>query len=624
MKCSLCEKPSLKGNDLCRSHYTEANITRWLDNTDFNDDSKGIVAWAKENLTDYTPQSVPDIHRVLYRELLSLYNPVFTNKYERLFELIAFRGSGKSTAANFIFSMYIQAHNGRSFLFKNDEGEIESYQIDESLIVIVSETSSMAEDFVVRQRDEWSINKKLKYYYSFKIQDAIEEDTGQWTRRAYKFNSCFILGKGSGQQIRGQIKGASRPTCLLLDDIYSEESVKTEKSRANIKKWFYDSVFNTVDDLKGKVGLLGTIVHDDTVLVEVEKNDMWKTLKYPIMPLEKFEEFKKLFKTNEDFKTCKLPFDEIENKVARAKKQKKHFLEIQKQNDWQLAWSDRLDLYYLALKYKEAVQNGKVNGMYQEYFHITISPSERRFTKSLFQRANAEYQHKYGYNWLRLPDEDWQICNIEFGVDTGAGKVTSDNTVITITAVTHENKRFILNQVLGKFSLRDVVQNQKNKDASVCLDRAEITKIGVVDELYRQYLIFHPSKIKIGVAGSESLNSEEVMRVFRLMGVYDCIILDRKQSSVEGTKFERIINGLLGYYESKQVYHCFDADRLEYELEFLGKASNDDMADSAEVSFYYLPKPEYISMHSFEAPRKQRKPFHAEIDDDYSWDWRVN
>ena len=63
----------------------------------------------------------------------------------------------------------------------------------------------------------------------------------------------FVQGIGARQQIRGKVKGASRPTLVIADDIYSEETVITEESRAKIKRWWNNAVMNSIDNVKGKV-----------------------------------------------------------------------------------------------------------------------------------------------------------------------------------------------------------------------------------------------------------------------------------------------------------------------------------------------------------------------------------
>jgi hypothetical protein len=253
---------------LCTEHHRESKFDEWLDNTD--PDNLGIVKWCHEMMPEFAFDKTPWFHIKLFNDLLALYDPDLKNKYERLYEFISFRESAKSTAANTLFASYVLAHNGRSFKFKVD-GEVREYPISESLIIIISETSTSAEEFTVRIRDAFSTSERLRYYYKVEFKDAIDSLTGQWTRSSFRFNDCFVQSVGSGQQIRGKVKGASRPTLVIADDIYSENNTVTEERRAHIKRWWTNAVVNSVDNVRGKILVLGTIVHDDTIIVELER-----------------------------------------------------------------------------------------------------------------------------------------------------------------------------------------------------------------------------------------------------------------------------------------------------------------------------------------------------------------
>ena len=87
--CVKCNAKPVVDGRLCYLHHTEAKKAEWLDNTDRN--NLGIIKWAKELIPEYVPQHTPEFHKDLYLDLLSLYNPEFKNKYERLYGLISFK-----------------------------------------------------------------------------------------------------------------------------------------------------------------------------------------------------------------------------------------------------------------------------------------------------------------------------------------------------------------------------------------------------------------------------------------------------------------------------------------------------------------------------------------------------
>ncbi len=609
-KCKYCEKQAVASDGLCSYHHKERKYAEWLDNSDPN--NLGIVKWCKELLPEFAFNQTPQFHKDLFLALLNLYNPRYVNKYERLLELISFRGSAKSTAANTLFVAYILANNGRKFKI-NYKGSIEEFRIEEKLITIVSETGNSAEEFTVRIRDAFSSSPRLRYYYALEIKDAIDAETGQWTRAAFKINDCFAVAVGSGQQVRGKVRGTSRITLLLADDIYSEKNTLTEKTREGTRTWWNNSVINSIDDLKGKVVLLGTILHDDTILIDCERNPQWKTIKVPLMGsvdkngkvnISKFHRFiEKHLTIDWDKQECKLPYDDIEDKDERSLKQRQYFNAVQKSEDWELAWPDRADLYFIALKYKENVYNGTVSGFYQEYFHITRSPQDRRFKKDFFQHIKGyELEYKAGYNWLRLNDSGpWHPTVVEFGVDlSGTG---SDDAVVTIVATLPDYRVIILHQVIGKFSIRDDVFNESGEDLrrnKVVMNRSALKKIGIVDECFRLSRRYRPNKIKVGIAAEEEQVLNEMRRVFEENRDYLTQIIGRKQTVREGKKEVRILNTMLPLYETRMVYHAPHLQKLEYQLEYLGSSDKDDCADSAEVAFFAVEWPPNISLEALE------------------------
>ncbi|MDP4194858.1 MAG: hypothetical protein Q8940_07405 [Bacteroidota bacterium] len=594
--------------------HIQDKFSQWLDNTD--PDNLGIVKWAKDLLPEYVRDATPEFHKELYMALLQLFNPNYRNKMERMLGITSWRGSSKSTVINMIFTSYIIANNGRvmrvSFPFPllSSSGEVIGWEqrvidckIEERFIVIISETATSAEDFTVRIRDEFLMNTTVRYYYRFEVTDAVDAITGQLTKKAFRINKCFVLGVGAKQQFRGKIKGASRPTLVIADDIYSYKSVVTEDSRRKIRRWWQDEVENGVDDKTGKIILIGTIVHDDTVLVDIENNKQWKKIKQALMPIESFHKFiRDHLKVDYDLSACDLPFEDEPNDIVRATKQKKYFDDVQADEDWGLSWPERVDLYYIALKYQKSVRERSISGFYQEYFHKTVSPQDRKFKKEHFVHiSNWDYQSKYGHNWIKFNDSDWLIINTEIGIDLSSGEGKDDG-VITVGGSLKNGKRVVIMQSFGKYSLRDILYGdtfEENRLDKVCIDRSRIERIGVIDETFRLALRFNVKKIKIGVAGEEKTIVNEFRRVFEANRLYGVYVGPRKQTTAEGKKIERILNGLIAYYETMSVIHCGDLSKLEYQLEYLGKADSDDLADSLEVMFYNLDQPVDIEIGYF-------------------------
>lgn len=587
MKC-YCGKEALKGYKYCRTHYIEENENIFLDNSDGN---YGIIKWAKYMLPEFMINDTPQFHYQILDKLFMLFDPFYKNRYERQLNVISFRGSSKSTLINTIFLMYIITHNNMDMYINGINGDKIKVKIQKKNIVIASETGSSAEDFVVRIRDEIRSNANLKYFYQFAIENAVDDETGQWTRRAFKINGCYVIGIGQGMQIRGKVKGASRPDLVIFDDIYSENNVQTEEGRLKVSKWFSRATANTIDDLRGMMIFVGTIVHEDTVLVQNKKSENWKTIEIPVMDVVEFKNIiEKYLTVDLNMGKCTLPFSNIENEIERKNKQREFFYNIQEKEVTTLAWKERIDLYFLVLKYQEDLSRGTLNGFYQEYFHIVVDETQKRIKSSYFKYIKDwEVIYEYGYNWLVYRNEDKEVrecVNIEFGIDMGSGSIDGDDTAIAIVAKDSKEMIYVLNISYGKFGLIDT------------------DKTGAIDETLRLCKIYHPSKIKIGYSGNEKTFLNVFRKYFLENNIY-ISILGRTQT---GDKFERIWNTLTHLYESRRIYHTEGMTKLEAQLEFLSTMKHDDLADSLEVAVQGLQAGSNIDVSIFNSTKK-RIPF---------------
>lgn len=592
-----CDQPVVKSG-YCRTHWIGKQEEIYLDNSDLSRD-KGIVKWAYDCLPTYVTDAIPDFHLDIYAAALSLFDPNYTNKYNRLMELISFRGSAKSTILTMILPSYLLAHNG--MVMKLPDGR--ETRINEGLILILSETGAAAEDFTVRIRDEFTANEMLRYMYDAKIEDAIDNITGQWTRTAFKMNGCFVVGIGAKMQVRGKIKGASRPTLVIGDDIYSNKNTLTKEERRKTKNWWNSEVMNSVDDVRGKVLLCGTIVHEDTILVELERNDMWKKRKFTLMDPDLFLRMVQEHTTVSNDGRFVMKHDDERNELARITLQREYYNAIQTKS----IWKERLDNYFMLMKYKEAYQNNTLSTFWQEYFHILIGEADKKFRKEYFQQATVEYFYNEGTHWIRHGDVVTNV-KVEMGIDLAAGVDDQDDTVIAVVAVTPSNRRYVLNITSGKFAIRDVFW-QDNPDYQrynkVILDKSLVKTVGFIDEAFRLALQYNLKTIKIGIAGEERLYINEFSRVFVAngMAIYP---KKRQQSKQDGSKFERIIASCLPYYETLMVYHCCNTSTLQYQLEYLGKAKHDDHPDALEVAFYELRPPSPMQKRTDSTENEQK------------------
>lgn len=601
--CKICHEKAVL-DQLCKKHYIEEKEKIYTDN--FHD--LGILRWAKDMMPDDFYNNFNSFHEDLVQRYLNLYNPLYTNRHQRQIGAINYREGGKSHILTKLIPAYTGSHNKQLIHLPCDK----IVPLQEELITIASKTGDLAEEFIVRLRDEFTSNERLLYFYGKKIRNAYDALDGQWTRRAFKFWDLYYLGIGTGMQVRGRIKGRSRTTLFLFDDIYDEDTVLTPESRNKTKIWFYGKALNSLDSVKGKAILTGTIVHDDTVLVECEKNDQWKVIKYYPMPLEKFKKLiEKHLTVDYDLNQCKLPFHDIENEEEKIVKQNNYFTQLQNSEDWGLTWPERHGLMYLVVKFKDAIQSRQTELMYQEYFHKTISDAQKKFRPEYFQRIKQfELLDDFGFLWFRCPElyDQPQRINIEFGIDI-AGIGGADNSVIQPVGALPDRRIIVFPAVFGKMHLRDGMYDDNpkyNRIDKVIIETGEIASKGIIDETFRLALRYKPSLIKVGQAGEEDLLTPQFQQVFLKNNLFIPVI-PRKQTSREGKKHTRIIETCLPLYQTRMVYHCTPSQQIELELENLTKYPSDDIADALEVACLNIRYADSIKYESFTNIIKPRK-----------------
>ena len=287
---------------------------------------------------------------------------------------------------------------------------------------------------------------------------------------------------------------------------------------------------------------------------------------------------------------CRLPFSEIDDEFRQKELRRQHYKKLQMENDWGLAWPDRIDLYYMALKIANAVHNRQLSLLYQEYFHEILPDSNKRFQKAYFQRV-------LDYSLIFQGEQVWFYSlalyprpvpiKIVVGVDTASGTIDGDDAVVSVGGVLYDNRWIVFKTIYGKFSSRDQTQYNTSDDlryGKVIGDRRFIKKIGYIDEAFRLAQEFKASEVKFGYAGNEKTIVQEAQRIFSLNSSR-VIVQGRKQLSMDGSKVERITNTLFGHYSTFSVWHTVEVGKgkLEHELEFLGMAEEDNVADSLEV-----------------------------------------
>lgn len=88
-----------------------------------------------------------------------------------------------------------------------------------------------------------------------------------------------VLPRGAGQQIRGLNYRGNRPDLIIVDDLERKENVQSEDQREKLKRWFFSDLMNSVARGRNwRVIVIGTLLHQDALLADLQSDPRWHTL----------------------------------------------------------------------------------------------------------------------------------------------------------------------------------------------------------------------------------------------------------------------------------------------------------------------------------------------------------
>lgn len=188
----------------------------------------------------------------------------FSSGHRRIFEALedptkqkvviaAPRGFGKTSVVNF-------AYPAKNILFR-----------DKKFIVAVSCSNDQAMMQTENLKRELLSNPNVS-----KIFGSLKSDTFSKEMWITDSGTC-VFPRGMGQQVRGILYGNSRPDLIIIDDVESKDSVMSEELRKKTKAWFFADVMNSINrsDSTWKVVYIGTVLHEDSLLVNLLQDKTW-------------------------------------------------------------------------------------------------------------------------------------------------------------------------------------------------------------------------------------------------------------------------------------------------------------------------------------------------------------
>lgn len=554
MNCSNTNCGRIAEKDsLCNIHY---HRSIWLDNTNIN--NLGIVAFSKAIVPEWARNETADFQKEVFYNFFQMYSSDKTDKYDRLLAEIAFRGSAKTTGAKIIL-LYLCCFGLEKF------------------IIYCSETNTMAVQDVFEVRRELTTNPYIETYFGKISSKAVKGNDGEWSRDAYlTATGVSVLARGVGQQVRSALRNSYRPTLAIINDMDSKNTVITEDSRKKAQSWYFNDMFNAVDDIDGKVFFNGTIIHEDSTPVTLEKNSKdsdppgyWKVLKYAIMDVDDFHKALTYCKTSES--SVELPPTQVISEL---------------EDGMEIAWKDRLSLKYILKKYSEAYQSNQVDGFYQEYFHVVVPPTAKQFTNVRY--AYMRYFRHGGYNWLAVKFQEHQEemvypVKVFFGIDPASStEAHAKYSVIAILMMNQHREVFYYHYSRGKYGLRDELHTTGSNSDIVCIDQSKVRRKGIVDEEIRLTKRFFPNGAQVETTQAQQHIYTEILRIMRLNNANHQVVSDKPVTN----KIERDAEMLVPDFQTGSAYINYGMPELEQEFKSFPRGTTVDIIDA----FYHARK----------------------------------
>lgn len=274
-------------------------------------------------------------------------------------------------------------------------------------IVLVSETTDVAGDFITWTANQLKHNQKLRQDFGELLNPRKVMNEADNRYEFITSSGTKVEAKGVGTQMRGLRHGATRPDLFLLDDLESKKNTNTPELRKQNKDWFREEMLQALSKDGGICVYMGTIVHHDSLLNYVikERKD-FVSRKFPA--ILKWSERQDLWQ-----KWREIYREDAEDSVQRADA----FFEANKEEMlrgtavlWEARWS------YLDLM--KVLENEGSKAFNQEYMCNPINEESQVFKP----------EDMYFYREEELPD----ILEYYAGVDFAMGKEKGDYSAIIV------------------------------------------------------------------------------------------------------------------------------------------------------------------------------------------------
>lgn len=276
-------------------------------------------------------------------------------------------------------------------------------------IVLFSETTDVAGDFITYGRHQLKLNEKLRKDFGELLHTKASMNELDNKYEFITSSKTKVEAKGLQVQARGLRHGSTRPDLFILDDLESSESTNTPELIEKSKRWFREEMLPALSK-DGICIYIGTILCHGSLLHHVIderkdfKSEIFGAVKSFSDRTDLWEQWRQIYR------------EDTKDSVERAKE----FFEENREamlEGTDVLWEDMKSYYELMVIREESGAKA-----FSQEFQNSPTDEERQIFK-------PEY-------FTYFDEDDLEGKNISFyaGIDFAMGKETGDYSVIATVA----------------------------------------------------------------------------------------------------------------------------------------------------------------------------------------------
>lgn len=229
---------------------------------------KSLIWFARIYFNNYLFYKIAPFQKEIYKTLED------GNNFS---EIIAFRGSAKTTISMLFYPIWAMVTGRKHF------------------IVLVSDTFNQVKDHIYNIKTELESNERLKEDFGvFEIESEVSTKREEWQKTSMiipKYE-VKIIGRSTGQKVRGARYKQWRPDLIVVDDIEDLEMVRTVEQRDKTHRWLTGNVIPAGEREKTKYVLIGNLLHSDAIMSRIKKEILegsreGKVVEFPLLDKNK-------------------------------------------------------------------------------------------------------------------------------------------------------------------------------------------------------------------------------------------------------------------------------------------------------------------------------------------------